>query len=136
VLRAARPGDADAVLSVDAVAFEAPDDVERPWVEPLLMQPAVTVCLAETGGVAVGVGHVLVTDGCAGPAAYLAGIGVLPASRGRGVGAAVSSWLVERALMAGARLAHLHPDTDEAVRIYARLGFTEVEGFDVYVDME
>ena len=134
-LRAAGPADADAVLAVDVVAFEAPDDVERPWVEPLLSQPGVTVCVAEDAGVAVGVGHVLVSDGEAGPAAYVAGIGVLPAARGRGVGAAVSSWLVERGIDAGARLAHLHPDTDAAARIYARLGFVEVEGFDVYVDM-
>jgi ribosomal protein S18 acetylase RimI-like enzyme len=134
-LRRAGPVDADAVLSVDAVAFEAPDDVERPWVEPLLAQPGVTVCLAEDEGVAVGVGHMLVSNGEAGRAAYVAGIGVLPAARGRGVGAAVSSWLVEAGIAAGTRLAHLHPDTDAAARIYARLGFVEVDGFDVYVDL-
>jgi ribosomal protein S18 acetylase RimI-like enzyme len=134
-LRRATDADADAVLSVDTVAFEAPDDVERPWVEPLLWQPDVTVCVAEEAGTAVGVGHVLVSDGDAGPAAYVAGIGVLPEARGRGVGAAVSSWLLERGFAAGAGFAHLHPDTDGAARIYARLGFVEVEGFDVYVDL-
>jgi len=134
-LRPAGAVDVDDVLAVDTVAFEAPDDVERPWVGPLLSQPGVTVCAAELNGRVVGVGHVLVSDGDAGPAAYVAGIGVLPAYRGCGVGGAVSSWLVERGLAAGARLAHLHPDTTLAASIYARLGFIEVEGFDVYVDM-
>ena len=35
-------------------------------------------------------------DGWAGPCVYLAGVGVVPSARRRGVGAAVSSWLVER----------------------------------------
>jgi len=38
-------------------------------------------------------------------------------------------------LDAGAELVHLHPDTDQAAAIYRRLGFVEVDGFDVYVDM-
>jgi ribosomal protein S18 acetylase RimI-like enzyme len=134
-LRRAEPDDVDAVLAVDTVAFEAPDEVERPWVAPMLEQPGVTVCLAELDGTVVGVGNVLLSDGDAGPAAYVAGIGVLPAARRRGVGAAVSSWLVEHALDEGARLAHLHPDTEEAAAIYRRLGFVEVDGFDIYVDL-
>lgn len=134
-LRAAGPADADAVLAVDTVAFDAPEEVERPWVEPLLVQPGVTVCVAETAGRVVGAGHVLVTDGDAGPAAYVAGIGVHPDAEGRGVGTAVSAWLVERGFASGARLAHLHPDTDRAAAIYRRLGFVEVPGFDIYVDM-
>lgn len=135
VLRAAGSADVDAVVSVDAVAFEESEEVERPWVAPLLSQPGVTVCLAEVAGRPVGVGHCVVSDGDAGPAAYIAGIGVLPAARGRGVGAAVSSWLVARGWADGARLAHLHPDTDDAARIYARLGFEEVDGMDIYVDL-
>ena len=133
-LRAADPRDAAAVLSVDTVAFEESAEIERPWVEPLLSQPSLTVCLAMRGDEPLGCGSCLVTDSDAGPAAYIAGVGVLPEARGRGVGAAVSSWLVEQGFAAGAWLAHLHPDTDEAARIYARLGFVEVEGFDIYVD--
>jgi GNAT superfamily N-acetyltransferase len=133
-LRAAGGADAEAVLSVDTVAFEESFEVERPWVEPILSQPTASVCLAEREGMAVGCGYCLVTDGDAGPAVYVAGVGVLPEARGRGVGAAVSSWLVQRGLDAGAQLAHLHPDSAEAARIYARLGFVEVDGFDVYVD--
>jgi hypothetical protein len=36
---------------------------------------------------------------------------------------------------AGAELAHLHPDSDSAARLYARLGFVETPGLDVYVDL-
>lgn len=134
-LRVAGAGDLDAVVAIDSVAFGEAPHVERSWLEPILTQPDATVCLAVLDGQPVGVGNVLVTRSDAGPAAYVAGIGVLPAARGRGVGAAVSSWLVERGLAAGAALAHLHPDTDAATRIYARLGFVEVDGFDVYVDV-
>lgn len=133
-LRPAGPADSGAVLAVDTAAFEEPMEIQRPWVEPLLSQPSLTVCLAERDGEPVGSGHCLVTDGDAGPAVYVAGVGVVPHARRRGIGAALSSWLVRRGFEAGAELAHLHPDTDEAARIYARLGFVEVDGFDIYLD--
>lgn len=134
-LRVAGPADVEAVLSVDTAAFEEPREVEQPWVEPILSQPSLTVCLAERDGEPVGSGYCLVTNGDAGPAVYVAGVGVVPHARRGGIAAAVSSWLVQRGLDAGAELAHLHPDTDEAARIYARLGFVEVDGFDIYVDI-
>lgn len=134
-LSAAGPVDADAVLAIDTVAFDESLEVERPWVEPLLSQPSLTVCLARLDGEPVACGSALFTDGDAGPAVYIAGVGVLPSARNRGIGAALSSWLVSRGFEAGAQLAHLHPDTDDAARIYARLGFVEVDGFDVYVDI-
>ena len=59
---------------------------------------------------------------------------MLAAARRRGVGAALSSWLLERGFAAGAELAHLNPDTDEAARLYGRLGFTETPGLDIYVE--
>jgi len=134
-LRAAGPDDAAAVLSVDTVAFDEPMEVDRPWVEPLLSQPSLTVCLAFVDDEAVACGYCLLTHGDAGATVYVAGVGVLPAARNQGIGAALSSWLVASGFDAGAQLAHLHPDTDDAARIYARLGFVEVDGFDVYVDI-
>jgi predicted GNAT family acetyltransferase len=62
-------------------------------------------------------------------------VAVLPAARGRGVAGALCSWLLRRGVAAGARLAHLHPDNDGAARLYARLGFRETGGLDVYVDL-
>jgi hypothetical protein len=37
--------------------------------------------------------------------------------------------------LADVELAHLHPDSDAAARLYARIGFVETPGFDVYVDL-
>ena len=133
-IRAATPEDLDAVLDVDTIAFDEPADMERPWLALLLAHPAVTTAVATDDSGVVGVGSVTLSDGRAGRAGYVAGIAVLPRARRRGIGAAVSSWLVAAAVASGAGLCHLHPDTDEAARIYDRLGFTEVAGLDIYVD--
>lgn len=135
IVRAATPDDLDAVAHVDAVAFDGDPAVEAAWVRPLLTSDRATVALAELDGRPVATASCLRTDGRAGAAAYVAGVAVLPEARRRGVAGAVSAWLVEGAVAAGAQVAHLHPDTEEAARVYARLGFTEVDGLDVYVDL-
>jgi GNAT superfamily N-acetyltransferase len=61
--------------------------------------------------------------------------GVLGHARSRGVGAAMTSWLLEQAFSYGVDLAHLNPNTEAAARLYRRLGFTETLGFDVHVDL-
>lgn len=133
-LRRASADDVDAVLAVDTEAFDVSDEMQRPWLAPILAQPTAVVCVAEWNGSIVGGGHYVLSDGDAGPAAYVAGIGVATKARRRGIGAAVSSWLVGHGFSNGAGLAHLTPDTDEAARIYSRLGFVQVPGFDIYVD--
>ena len=134
-IHAGGPADLDAVLHVDASAFAADPAGERAWLEPHLHAPAVDVALATLDGQPVGTGYTVRTDGRAGPCLYLAGVAVLPQARRRGVGVALSSWLLERGLAAGAELAHLHADTPDAARVYARLGFADAEGLDVYVDL-
>lgn len=138
-LRRAAAADLEAVLAVDAVAFEEDAEVERGWVGPHLTAPGaearIEVLLAEADGVAVGTAYSLRSDGWAGPALYVAGVAVLPSARRRGIGTALTSRLLTRGFATGAALAHLHPDTDEAARLYERLGFVEVPGFDVYVDL-
>jgi hypothetical protein len=47
----------------------------------------------------------------------------------------MSSWLLARGLADGAELAHLNPDTAAAARLYGRLGFTELPGYDIYTDL-
>jgi len=135
IVRSATAADLEAVVAVDTEAFEEPAEVERPWLAQHSEHPAVTVAVGEVEGVVVATGYVTRSDGRAGPAGYVAGVAVARAHRRRGIGAAVTSWLVETAFDAGARLCHLHPDTDEAARIYARLGFVEVDGLDIYVDL-
>jgi hypothetical protein len=47
----------------------------------------------------------------------------------------MSSWLLGQGFAAGAELAHLHPDGDDSARIYARLGFVETPGLEIFVDL-
>ncbi|QGQ18981.1 GNAT family N-acetyltransferase [Cellulomonas sp. JZ18] len=132
-VRAAGPQDLPTVLDVDAAAFGGA--VAQEWIRPHLVSSEITTALAELDGVPVATAYVVRSDGLAGPAAYLAGVGVRPEARRRGVAAAVSAWLLRDAFGRGCRFAHLHPDDDAAARVYARLGFTEVDGLDVYVDV-
>jgi GNAT superfamily N-acetyltransferase len=134
-VHAATPDDLETVVAIDAAAFDNDPADERPWIEPHLDAPAVTTALAALDGEPAGTAFAIRTDGRAGPALYLAGVAVHPDARRRGVGAAVSSWLIERGLATGARLVHLHADSDDAARVYARLGFAQAPGLDVYVDL-
>lgn len=134
-LHPAGPADLDAVVAVDVVAFESDATTERPWHVAHLVADEVDVVLALLDGRPVGTAYCLSSDLWAGPAAYVAGVGVLPEARGRGVAGAMSAWLCGRAFAAGSAFAHLHPDDERAARVYARLGFAEVPGFDVYIDL-
>jgi len=129
-IRAATRADLDTVVSLDAAAFGG--EPQRAWTEPQLGAAPVETALATLDGEPVATAYAIRSDGRAGPCLYLAGVGVVPHARRRGIGAAVSSWLLERGFAAGAGLAHLHPDSDAAARVYARLGFRETAGFDVY----
>jgi ribosomal protein S18 acetylase RimI-like enzyme len=55
--------------------------------------------------------------------AEITGVGVLPASRRRGLGAAVTHALAADALKSGARIVFLSATDDSVARIYTRLGF-------------
>lgn len=134
-LRRAVAADADTVAAVDAAAFDQPIEENRPWVAPQVGAPGFTVALAELGTEPVGIGVAIRTSGPAGECTGLFGIGVVPAAWRRGIAAALSSWLVALALADGATLLHLNPDTDAAARVYARLGFVETDGFDIYVEV-
>jgi GNAT superfamily N-acetyltransferase len=134
-VRVAAPADLETVVAIDAAAFEEDAAVERPWIAPHLSADRIVTALATLGGEPAGTGYSIRTDGRGGPSLYLAGVAVAPQARRRGVGAALSSWLVERGLASGADLVHLHADSGDAARVYARLGFARVPGLDVYVDL-
>ena len=124
--------DLEAVVAIDAAAFGS--EPARGWLAPQLGAPRFDTALAYLDGEPVGTGYSVRSDGLAGPCLYVAGVGVLPAARRRGIGAALTGWLIERGFERGATLAHLHPDDDGAARLYARLGFVEVPGFKVFVN--
>jgi ribosomal protein S18 acetylase RimI-like enzyme len=132
-LRSAGPDDLEGVLAVDVEAFEELPEVERPWLQLLLDHPDTTLAVATLEEAVVATGSVLRADGWAGPTGYVAGIAVEPAVRHRGIGAAVTSWLMQQS--DDVALWHLHTDNESAARIYRRLGFVEVDGLDIYVDL-
>lgn len=135
-LQPATAADLNSIARVDAVAFGS-DLNMRPWFEALLSArpDVVSVVRALSDDQTVGIGYSVFADGLAGRTVYVAGIAVSPVYRRRGCGGALSSWLVRRGFDAGATLAHLHPDDEDAARLYGKLGFVETPGLDVYVDL-
>lgn len=125
----------DVVARIDAAAFDEPVEHTLPWIAPHFGASGFSVAVARLNGERVGTATAVHTDDRAGRCVGIFGVGVLAEARGRGIGAALTSWLVDRAFDAGATLAHLSPNTDAATRLYARLGFRETAGFDVYVDL-
>ena len=134
-IRAAGPDDLDTVLDLDSAAFGSDRDELRAWAAPHLDGPGFTVALALLDGEPAATAYSVRTDGAAGPSLLLAGVAVAEPSRRRGVAGAISSWLLQRGFAEGARLAHLHADTDEAARVYARLGFAEAGALEIFVDV-
>jgi ribosomal protein S18 acetylase RimI-like enzyme len=135
-LRKAGPDDLAAVLRIDSAAFGLDPNENRRWLEPLLAaEERIDFALATLDHDPVGSAYTMRTDGAAGPCLYVAGVAVSAEARRRGVGAAMSSWLLERGFAGGAELAHLNPDSDGAARLYERLGFAELPGHDIYVEI-
>ncbi len=134
-IRVADPEDAATVSRIDAEAFETSTEQARPWIEPQLSAARFTVALAVHSDAPVGAATAIRTDGRAGPCVGIFGVGVIGTARGRGIGSAITSWLVARAFAAGATLVHLNPDSEAAARLYSRLGFEETAGLDVYTDL-
>ena len=134
-VRVATPGEVDVLAAIDATAFGDPLDQTRAWVDPQPGAPGFTVALATLDGEAVGVATAVQTDDRAGPSVGIFGVAVIERGRRHGIGGAMTSWLLARAFAGGATLAHINPNTDDAARVYARLGFVETPGFNIYVDL-
>lgn len=135
VLRAATVDDVDDVLAVDSAAFGSDPVDELPWTLPHLGSAEVDAVLALVDDVPVATAYAVRSEGLAGAAALLGGVGVLPSVEGRGIGSAVTAWLVGRAFDSGVALVHLQAETERASAVYERLGFVTVDGFDIYADV-
>jgi ribosomal protein S18 acetylase RimI-like enzyme len=131
-IKPARPDDLDVVAEIDAAAFGNDVQTSRAWATPQFSSSAHIVALATMREQPLGIAVSVTTDGRAGPSVGIFGVAVAAHARRRGIGSALTSWLVERGLAGGAELVHLNPDTDDAARLYGRLGFLETDGFDVY----
>jgi GNAT superfamily N-acetyltransferase len=131
-VRVAAPDDLDTVLGLDAAAFGHPAEEARLWLAPRFGASGFTVALASLGAEPAATAYSVDTDG---PAVLLAGVAVAEHLRRRGIGAAISTWLLARGFAAGAQLAHLHADTDAAARVYARLGFVDAGALEVFTEV-
>jgi len=134
VLRSVGANEFETVVAVDNGAFGSGAAASRAWLKPLCLFDDVDVVLGEVDGLAVATGYATTCDGYAGPSLYLGGIGVVPAARRRGVASALVTWLLDRGFARGARFAHLQTDSESAARVYARLGFEEFNGIDIYTE--
>ncbi|WP_022927909.1 GNAT family N-acetyltransferase [Patulibacter americanus] len=116
---AADPAAAEDLVRVQHEAFgERPTPSEVGASVARMSTPAV---LARVDGQPAGGGACLEIRG---GTTEVVGIGTLPAFRGRGVAAAVTARLVQRAFAAGAEIAVLTPGDEATGRIYARCGFS------------
>jgi GNAT superfamily N-acetyltransferase len=131
----AAPVDVDTVAAIDAAAFGDRVEQTRAWVEPHLGAPRFAVALARLHGEPVGVATAIVTDDQAGLCVGIFGVAVLQHARRQGIGTALTSWLLTLAFDQRVALAHLNPNDETAARVYARLGFRETRGLDVYSDL-
>lgn len=123
------------VEAVAAVGFRHPGtDVGPEGVESLDIGPVdprraarvaagqPVVAAAYVDGVPVARGALSVVE----HVAEITGVTTLPASRRRGIGAAVTAVLCEEAVRRGARLLWLSATDDVVARVYSRLGFREI----------
>jgi GNAT superfamily N-acetyltransferase len=134
-VRLAVPDDLETVAEIDARAFAGSTADSSAWMAPTLGATGFRVAIATSGGIPVGKATAVATDEWGGPAVGLYGVAVVPKARRRGIGAALSAWLLAQAFAEGAAFAHLNADTEDAARVYRRLGFVETPGFDIYADI-
>jgi len=136
-LVSAQPADLADVVGIDSAAFASDPAKSRPWLDLLLRAPdeLAAVALARLDGVAVACGYAVSGRGAAGASVLIGGVAVLERHRRRGIGGALSSWLVRCGFDRGAQLAQLAPDNDRAARLYARLGFIETAAHDIYLEV-
>lgn len=134
VLASAAREDLEVVVAIDNAAFGSEVVAARAWLAPLCASELVEVAVASLSGVPVATGYATRCEGEAGTTVYVGGIGVIPGARRRGVGTALSSWLVGRAFKGAADFAHLQTESDGAARIYAALGFSQSGSIDIYTN--
>ena len=134
-VRLAGPGDLETVAEIDARAFAGSPADSSAWKAPTLGAAGFCVAIASLGGIDVGTATAVTTDEWGGPAVGLYGVAVVAEARRRGIGAALSAWLLAQAFAEGAAFAHLNADTEDAARVYRRLGFVESAGWEIYTDV-
>jgi len=132
VVRQAKVADIALLARLDTAAFGGDDGVMERWIGPVVGVAGFSHWIAEADGQPVGLITACRTDFDAGPCGTITGVGVVPSFRQRGVGSALTSHACTVLFENGATLVQLSPNTEPAARVYARLGFSEVPGLNIY----
>lgn len=135
--RRAASDDIGRLMTVDRAAFGEPDNATalEQWIAGHVRSDDIVTGAIELMGSPVATGYVVLAEGKAGRTAQIGGIAVVPMMKRRGLGAAITTWLADYAFEQGCDLVHLYTDSDDARRLYTRLGFTEVGAIDVWVSV-
>ena len=133
-VREAGPGDLEVVVALDAEAFGGEPRRARPWSRRASALPA-SPSRSPSSAASRPPPRTRPHGRRRRTGVLLAGVAVAGPLRRRGIGAAISSWLLAGGFAAGARLGHLQADTDGAARVYARLGFGEAGALAVFEDV-
>ena len=113
--------DGNGAAEVQGQAFG--DELAGEFVLPKLQNPACAVVTVEGAATAT----LVVVDGVA----AVFGVGTVPDHRRRGLGAAATLAVLHEARRRGCDLAYLNP-SDLGYGVYARLGFADAPGWQVY----
>lgn len=127
-------GDFDELYAIEEVCFQPPQRFTPRYMRDLVASSDTATWVVEDEGRMAGFGIVEWIQQISGVVAYIATIEVLPAFRGRGIGAELM-----RRLEASARAEHattiwLHVDAANvaAIRLYERLGYSNTGRADNY----
>jgi hypothetical protein len=126
-----RRGDAtelELIAALDAIGG-GPLEESRAWIAPQLGTPGFLHWVAELDGRLVGLATTVLSNGDAGPAAYVTGIFASDQS----VLDALVSTAVAGAFSEGAELVHANPADDAETQRFVELGAVEVSGLGVRV---
>jgi GNAT superfamily N-acetyltransferase len=127
-IRELAPEETEPHVAVAAAAFEAPEELVRDLIRPVLGLPGGRFYLGEADGhpVATGFGVTI------GSFVVLFNVATMPASRGRGYGAAITARAASDGLAAGASWSWLQ-SSPAGYGVYQRLGYRTVESWQVWL---
>ena len=126
--------DFDDLYTIEEICFQPPQRFSRRYMRELTSSPDAATWIAEDQGSMAGFAIVEWAPQISGVIAYIATIEVLPAFRGRGIGAELLRRLEGSANAEQAVAIWLHVDEENtpAIRLYERLGYYNTGRADHY----
>ena len=124
-VRLFKPADFPALYAVEELCFPPPFRFSRPYMRQLIESPNSATWIAEEDTELIAFSIVEWPEKPSRSSAYIQTIEVLPALRGRGIGAELLISAEDSACKAGARSIALHVDVENAaaIRLYESRGY-------------